>query len=1170
LGRQLTQPVISLVPAGALAPWRARLPWRTPGVTRARFGFDTQGLLQRSPVELTGGGDSSTAMAALLAYPLFLLRLAVRSHLLDFRLPDYSGRPVIDGWPADGTLALRAKPSGASEDVRPERTTLTVRRGMSSSDDGTEDGSLVELPLWRYRRPAGERWEPVEGTWCGRPVRRVKSVLLMHAFAMSGSTFTLRTVDQNFAEYLYRQGYEVWILDTRMSPRVGGSARQGTLDQVGLIDAPAAVEHILATLAQATELGGGAPLQIFSFAHCMGSAAMLVGLLSGKLSYEPHGRGTEPMPKLAGLVCSQVHPFMVGSRRSQAKTWIPAFVRDVAARTAVPLAVRKAEPTLAESLMDRIFAALPVPPAERCPHEATVDRGPEDDCATCRRIRFLDGDLFKHSNLNSETHELLPTLFGDGVVRLFAQGARMVEHERLVTEDGLNAYATDDAIGRYLALPIRFVHGADNDLFDRQSAERSANQFKRLQPAWSDQFAPAGKSATAQENKDCADIIEGYGHLDGLIGNRAHQEVYPRLGALFDAVLREVDQPVSASPVSPAEWQARFPRLGPWLGPVRETPAGRCLDVAFMVDDMRAEAAAGVAAGLQASALVHGLPGHATPLVVPLAIGRVATSLVARDGFLVGERRQELLKTRGINLVRVAKGTIDLPAGPLGAVHLECVSHTLAVRGPIPDIGMVRGTEPERRFDRFDRHGTPLDGELKGLPPELLKELFDAASPIEIATETSSVESESFGPRPSETELRDAIHRAVKEVEDAWRRTDRPFPPTHSQIIQRPISPCRRFAFLGASLLQPPQPADEVRWALGCCRYPGFPFDRARAEESFRRLLALQRGPVEQRVRLGLMLGDQIYADATAGFLDPLNAIERYVDRHVEAFGSRPLQRLMARLPMVMCPDDHEFGDNYPNGTPLFGGTAIDRQEAAVRNEWRRRVATDACRAFQQSAFPLNEGGGDFEMGDIRCLVLDTRTDRHPTRGEDFALLTQAQWDAIETWLASPRAAGCFHVICTGSVVWPALLADGDPGNRGPADSWQLAVSDRRRLLHSLVTQVPRRFALVSGDYHVSLAGTLAYQGQPVGACIVAPPFYAPLPYANAAAHEVDWRERLDLPQGPLRLCKFSPVLRGSGYGVLGIQRQGHGWQVRYSADLLDMETGADWTGLKPVFDVLL
>ncbi|MEK5768924.1 hypothetical protein, partial [Acinetobacter schindleri] len=80
---------------------------------------------------------------------------------------------------------------------------LWVRRGRSSSDDGTEAVENVQLRLWRYRRPDADGLpEFVGGTWCGVPVRRVRSVLLTHAFGMSGHTFTFKGTTQNFAEHL--------------------------------------------------------------------------------------------------------------------------------------------------------------------------------------------------------------------------------------------------------------------------------------------------------------------------------------------------------------------------------------------------------------------------------------------------------------------------------------------------------------------------------------------------------------------------------------------------------------------------------------------------------------------------------------------------------------------------------------------------------------------------------------------------------------------------------------------------------------------------------------------------------------------------------------------------------------------------------------------------------
>jgi hypothetical protein len=122
----------------------------------------------------------------------------------------------------------------------------------------------------------------------------------------------------------------------------------------------------------------------------------------------------------------------------------------------------------------------------------------------------------------------------------------------------------------------------------------------------------------------------------------------------------------------------------------------------------------------------------------------------------------------------------------------------------------------------------------------------------------------------------------------------------------------------------------------------------------------------------------------------------------------------------------------------------------------------------------------------------------------------------------------------------------------------QASEGERRWLLQQLADRVPGRFALVSGDYHVSWAGTLCRDGRPLGAVVVAPPFYAPLTYANALPEDLWLDERIALDDGrALTLQGTGPVRRGSGYGVLRLQRAADGsWRVGLGAELADLDAG--------------
>jgi len=1129
---QVTEPLVSLSRPG----WRGVATRLLPlAWTSTRFHFDQRFALHKSPLSLVGGGDSGTAAMSLIAYPALVLRHALKTRLFDFRLPDYSGRQVVDHTGRPGVV-LRAAPSHAPADVIPTLKFVQVRRGRSTSDDGTESVDNLWLPMWRYQRTSGggaSRPPEIEpGTWCGVPVRRARSVLLMHAFGMSGSTFTLQEVTTNLAEFLYAQGYEVWIFDTRMSPRVGGSKLQGTLDQVGLIDAPAAVDHILEQLGGTP--AGEAPLQILSFAHCLGSGAMLIGLLAGKLSYNDHAfdNGARILPKLAGLVCSQVHPFMVGSNSSMSKTWVAPAARDIFRRIHVPLAVRSSRPPLLEQLIDRIFSALPVPQNERCPQEGTIARKTDNDCATCRRIRFLDGALFQHKHINADTHAALPQLFGSANVRLFAHGSKMLDYERLVNEDGLNAYATDEAIKRYLSMPLRFVHGEENELFNVESATRSSAQFRRINPELSAQFAPDGSEL-------CHHVIRDYGHLDLLLGKDlekaegAEDSVFVQLTGLFDRVWQHRNHvaPHSIS-LPPSVADARFPAAGPWVSPVDESSGHRRVNVAFVLDDLT-DRAAGTEATLNAVAVVHQRNGIRVP--VPLKIVPFTAPLAARDGFLLPPRAGDpQSKVERAVTVRLAQGSLRVP--PTGhPLHVELVTYSDFRR-----LGAPHRDEGARRH-HVTGHGKPADS---------------AETPYKTHPNATA---EMIAAAVETTRGRLQVDRVAGKL---------PFPPSTSPTRQEPGAASSRWLHVRGGVLDRVDGDAEIRIAVGSCRYPGLPYDIGRSDQTFKRMVLHTRSNPKERPHVALMLGDQIYADATAHLADPMSAIERFHRRHQLAFTTPWMRRLLSSTPTVMTPDDHEFTDNYPLSAPLFSGNSTDKRYAALREFVLRSAASDAAKAFQMatySADAIKDGCNAFAIGDVRILVVDSRTNR-ALKKKEVRVLTDDQRKAIQKWLSASSATS-LQLVCTGSVVLPSLTPGADPASPGQPDSWKVGPTDLQWLLKALHQSVPGRFVLLSGDYHVSGCSEISDGERATGFAVVAPAFYAPLPYANAQPSDLCSTETVPIGKTSLVSTVVGQMHSGSGYGLLRLKRSqesSNGWSVSFEIDV-DPLDGSGWTGLHSI-----
>lgn len=1265
---------------------------------QGRLRMDIQSLLAAAPLRLGPRGDTTNGVIGLGAYLGVFARTLATTRLLDFRAPTVSGAPLPDN--SDERLMRLRLPGGIH--VAAERIVLKVARGESASAAAGEDASApVELVLWRYRRPDAETQRPkvTAGRWCGQPVRRARSLLLLHAFGQSAYTFTAQSLGADaMAPALYQAGWEVWLLDHRISTRLPEGQRPSTMDQIARHDLPGAVQHILAQLdAELGAKAGDPPLQIFAFAQCIGAASLAMSLLSGRLSHglpawpaaglagagagapaavaaaaiptgaapppaavanppvlrqpgdtqaaddhpeflDPHaGDPTARLSMLAGAMFSQTHLHCIGTPLTQSKTWVPSLIRDAFGRAMVPFAVRGPVTSALEGLLDRAFAALPVPDAEACPPRRAGE--PEDDCATCRRIRFIEAPLFKHANLSDATHRELPLLFGDANVRLFAHAAMCVNAERLVNENGRYVYVHDEAIARHLALPLGFVHGTENELFDVESATRTARQVARVHPDFAAQMRAALGHAAGPVHDGATLLIADHGHLDVLIGRQAAELLHRPLARAFDALLAHPDHGVQPDAARPApRWvSARLPQTGPLIGMLAATQHGGSnllqLRVSFRIDDRFSDAKRN-----------PGRRGNGRPAPAPQPGTRTwAFARVRLRGALVTTQPLDIttVPAPGIDLYRkqplhtaadgerFAHGTLILNAGqvqaapqpasltaatatgvPAPALEIECFSVHDAIWRLLPppqqpDLRVIdpaldhatglplpnwfdallagrqaflQGLEKDqwpgadtvsylrRKPERFEwRLATLSEAALQAaLAPLATLPAPNAAPPVPTIGVPAAVPTIA-APRPPSVAI--AQPAGTRPIEYLGARFA-------SSALERALRASTGNVRNGPARTQARRD-ESAHLMIGNCRYPGFALEAGRVDNWLRLLNQATTGvdapPAWPEAQFGLLVGDQIYADATAGFVDELSPTERYNHRHGQAFGrwrtsrtgNRQPERLgdwLATLPVVMVPDDHEFIDGHPNAAPLLQRPPSLGRPPIGPNDPVQRTAWWAVRAFQrlQSA-PYTAPATGWQIGPLRALALDTRSDRArvppnaPVPGG--TILNRQLRRAILNWMASPEALDRLNLLACGSVVAPQLHFDADPTSPSGRDDLAFSPRDRQWLLHALhqrAASEPRfRFLLVSGDYHVSALATLDDEaGRRVGAALLAPPMYAPMPYLDAPAHGIDVDERVALPGGaawqvrpanatthPAHPAGALAVQRGSGCGVVSVAR---------------------------------
>jgi cholesterol oxidase len=308
-------------------------------------------------------------------------------------------------------------------------------------------------------------------------------VILSHGLGVSSAIFSTDLIEPNLLEYLYAQGYDVWLLDFRASIALDASRAQSNGDQVARYDYPGAV----ATVREVT----GAPSVQF-VVHCWGSTTFFMAMLAG-------------LQGVRSFVSSQIatHSFSPIDVRLKTGLHVPDFL------DAIGIKSLDAEARQNENWLEKIYdQALKIPAGIFAQGRCTS--------ATCHRITFMYASLYEHAQLNEATHENLHELFGIANMQAFEHIAKIGRHNQLVDFNEKDVYLPH--LDR-LNLPIAFVHGADNHCFLPESTERTYELLRS-------RFDPSQYSRH---------VIPGYGHIDCIFGKNAAQDVYPHMLAHLDA-----------------------------------------------------------------------------------------------------------------------------------------------------------------------------------------------------------------------------------------------------------------------------------------------------------------------------------------------------------------------------------------------------------------------------------------------------------------------------------------------------------------------------------------------------------------------------------------------------------------------------------------------------------
>lgn len=326
----------------------------------------------------------------------------------------------------------------------------------------TDDG--VRLRLSRYR--GGDKGP----------------LLVTHGLGVSSGIFTIDTIETNLLEHLCASRYDVWLLDYRASIDLPSAHSQFSADDVAAYDYPAAVAKVRAET-------GAESVQVL--AHCFGATTFCCAMLAG-------------LEGVRSAVISQIATDVVvpGAAKVKAGVHLPELLE------AIGVDELDAEANRHHGWRSKLFDAAArighLPGEQAC------------DSDVCRRISFMYAPLYRHERLNRPTHDALHEMFGVANIESFEHLGRMVRAGHLVDAEGEDVYLPH--LER-MAIPIAFLHGAENACFLAESIERTVDRLG------------AANGAELYRHHE----IPGYGHIDCIFGRDAARDVYPLVTGHLDA-----------------------------------------------------------------------------------------------------------------------------------------------------------------------------------------------------------------------------------------------------------------------------------------------------------------------------------------------------------------------------------------------------------------------------------------------------------------------------------------------------------------------------------------------------------------------------------------------------------------------------------------------------------
>ncbi|TPJ71235.1 GMC oxidoreductase [Mesorhizobium sp. B2-7-1] len=443
-------------------------------------------------LRIVGQENRVAALADLMSFLLYGLRVVLQIHALSFRRPDPPSERVPQRLP--GTIT--GLPT-------PQIEWLTLDKAMPS----------VRIRLARYN---GALARFGQGGVSKRPV------LLIHGYSASGTTFAHTAVPGNLAQTLCDAGRDVWVLDMRSSSGLTTATGNWPFETMAEQDIPITIRHVLAVTEQE---------KLDVVCHCMGAAMFSMAILGGSDQQDLH-------QKIGRVVFSQVGPAMLLSSSNVLAAYIMRYIRYFLQVQDYVFSPRS-EISLPGQLLDRALAATRMPPDEFRRENPIWPPGKVTPwVGTRHRMDALYSRTFSLKNLSDAVLDQIDDFFGPLSVETVSQVIHFAGFNTVTNRAGINRYVLPDRVRDRLRFPMMSIHGAENGLVDPSTLRLMRNMLgeagvPHLNSSSEAVEEPQSKEAIRQvidENQSHLGLgqpsyltwcIPGHGHQDCLIGKDA-------------------------------------------------------------------------------------------------------------------------------------------------------------------------------------------------------------------------------------------------------------------------------------------------------------------------------------------------------------------------------------------------------------------------------------------------------------------------------------------------------------------------------------------------------------------------------------------------------------------------------------------------------------------------